>query len=62
MNIFRGLAILSGRKLLKISRSWMSGVLRFMKWYITPDATETDRWRNAASRAAMIARALRINL
>ena len=61
MNIFIGLSRLLGRKLVKMSYSWIYGLFRFVKWYNTPDGSETFRWNNLISpRAAMITRFFRV--
>ncbi len=61
MELFIGLSRLLGKKLVKMSYRWVSDLLRFVKWYYTPDGSETYRWNSAMSaRAAMIARFFRV--
>jgi len=44
----------------KLLFGWITDIVRFLKWYYTPDESETVRWNSISPRAAMIVRFFRV--
>ena len=56
MWVIIGLSRILGRLLF----GWITDIVRFLKWYYTPDESEKARWDSISPRAAMIARFFRV--